>query len=267
MFSDRTLALLVPFLVATSQATVVSPRSVFVPSPPFRFPVLHPDPSSFHQIDVPGDGAVDTQSSAQSPIQILTGGYDCQPNNDWDCYKRYYQEYNYCHPQDVWCYKDCRDWDQYKDHCYHKDFDFKCYDKCHYDHDGCGKWNECRENDYDCYKRKHEDHFPRGKDPYYKQPDGGNYCKPWDWNCHKREHHDHGDYVCNPWKDKHCYPYYYPEPHVPEKIPPRQPNNDVWVYFYSPCEGPCHEHGYTRKIWPDGDEVFTGKSSTDFVLV
>lgn len=277
-FSERTLALLVPFFVAASQATAVSLHDSFVLVTP-NFPIItRPDPSSFHQIDVPGDVTTNAQTPpaqtpAPSPVELLTGGFDCKPNNDWGCYKRYYQEYNYCHPQDVFCYKDCKDWNHYKEHCFHKDGPFQCYDKCHYQNQHCDQWIECRDHDYDCYKRRHDDHY-RNIQPPKNQPqppktqpgggNGGNYCQPWDWNCHHKDHHDHGEYVCNPWKDKSCYPYFYPEPRVPVLPPPKQPNNDVLVFFFSPCEGPCHEHGYSRKIWPDGDEVFLGESPHDF---
>lgn len=257
MFSDRTIALLVPFLVATSQASVVSPHEFFTVPPP-NFPLLPSHSSFFQQIDVSRDGALDKQSSHKPSVEVMSNGYDCKAGNDWQCYQKYYQEYNYCHPQDTNCYKDCKDWGEYKDQCYHKDYDNQCYDKCHYGKDDCSKWKECPEHDYDCYKKKHGAVHP----PKTKQPDNYNedYCKPWDYNCHKKDHKEHG-YECNPWKDRSCYPYYYPEPYCPVKETPKVPHNDVTIYLYSPCDGPCGTNGYSLSIWPDGDENWTGEFS------
>lgn len=202
----------------------------------------------------------------------MAGFYDCNKKDDWDCYKRYYQEYNYCHPYDSWCYKDCKNWDEYKDHCYHKDYDYSCYDKCYYGNDDCEKWKECHEYDYDCYKKKHDEYYKncddsdqscyKSKDPYYKKPVDTDYCKPWDFNCHKKSDKDQY-YECNPWKDQYCYPYYYPVPYCPDTSCPvkeetKKPTDDIIAWFYSPCEGPCGTNGYTQSIWPDGEEHWTG---------
>lgn len=271
MLADRTIALAVPFLVTTSQASVVCPRDIipFLPS----LSVSYSEPLYFQQVNVPHDGTVDKQvpfAPLAAGVPPTSSQLACKPKNDWDCYKTYYQEYNYCHPYDTWCYKDCSDWNQYKDHCYHKDYDYPCYDKCHYGNDDCEKWKECHSHDHDCYKKKHDEHFKncdyrdqhcyKNKEPYYKKPEQTPACKPWDWECHKKFHKDH-DFECNPWKDKYCYPYYYPEPTCPEKEVPKEPNEDVNLWLYSPCESPsCFEkNGYALKVWPDGDENWTGR--------
>lgn len=283
-FSPITVAALTPFILGLSQASAVR-TALFHPLLPPNFPVPPPDPTlSSRQIqDAPpgvslvpdlGLAAMSVISGTEYPP--LGGGYPgdnypgdwydykCDYWRDWDCYKKYWQQYKYCHPYDQSCYKDCKDYDDYYDHCKNYDKGYgKCYDRCYYDKDGCDKWQECRKDDYDCYKKKRkEDYCPpkedrcKGKHEY---PD--DYCKPWDWKCHDKNKKDQEkDYECHPKKDKDCYPDYPDYPKYPDyddhdkckdddcDDEHHDPQNYVSVTYHGP------KGEWSHDVWPDGDE-------------
>lgn len=224
MLSLATIAAIAPLILGI-KASVVCPRlfpSLLLPN----FPVSAPDPSfPFAQVkEVPRD--VTPEEATDS---LVTGqpGYvtiDCNQYNDWQCFKDFFERNQYCHPLDTRCYQDCHNYDDYRGRCSEQDYG-KCYDKCYYDHYGCDKWKDCHEDDADCYRKKRPD----------------DYCQPWDWECHKKEHHP-------------GYPDYDNDDDGDEYDGHPEPKHDIIVKYYGP------EGSYEQRVWPDGDEAWTGMS-------
>lgn len=296
------MAALAPFILGFTKASVV--RRGFFPSLLLpNYPVPHPDPSfAANQVQQPPPPTVSAVPPLGPSAQVALGhNPECGWWEDWECYRKYWDDNQYCHPYDRHCYRDCDDYDDYWGHCKSYDQNYgKCYDRCYYNDDNCNKYQDCHEQDDECYRKKRREDYC---DPYsydnkcrdeHEPPK--DYCRPWDWACHERKH-PHDDYKCQPYKDKDCYPDVpeYPEyPQYPEhpKYPeypdhpeyPDQPDQPEYPEYPDhpevpkyPDEGddddrphpePRHnvvvkffgaKTGYEMKIWPNGEEHYTGK--------
>lgn len=266
MFSAAMVAVFATFVSGFTEASVV--RRSFFPSLLLpNYPVPHPDPSfasnQVQQLHRPNVSSVSSQGFAA--LSALGHGPECSWWSDWDCYRKYWDDNQYCHPYDRQCYRDCDDYDEYWGHCKSYDQNYgKCYDRCYYNDDNCNKYKDCHQQDDECYRKKRREDYcePSNYDSKCrdKHEPPKDYCQPWDWACHERKH-QHDDYKCQPHKDKDCYPDFpeYPEyPGYPEDDDDDydghpDPQHDVVVKFFGA------KTGYEMNIWPNGEEHYTGK--------
>ncbi|CAN8096155.1 unnamed protein product [Discula destructiva] len=301
MFSKATVAAAAPFLLGMTQASpapaAVRPNifsSLLTPNFPVALPVFvrepdtSPAPAQPANADISGSLVASTSlnvSLDQSSLALIAlgGGYDydfaCNPYSDWDCYKRWWDYYRYCHPYDRKCYRDCDNYGDYYGSCKNYDKSYgKCYDRCYYDKDNCKKYRDCDDDDDSCYKKKRKDDYCYP--PYDERYDENckdkhdppeDYCKPWDYECHRKspEWNKPGfgrppfDKPHKPHKPEDPYDPYYP-PEKP-KYPPHKPEYPDHEYVCYPgrdkdCypeipEFPDYDHGDEHHHEPKKDIV------------
>lgn len=186
MFNPATVAALAPFILGITKASVV--RAGLLPSfllPNYPLPPPSDPSSLFKQVqEVPRADVSPVPDLGRVAMTVIGSEteYQCNTWNDWDCYRRYWDHYRYCHPYDQNCYRDCDNYDDYWGHCKSYDKDYgQCYDRCYYDNENCDKYRDCYNDDNDCYRKKRRD----------------DYCDPYDSKC--RDKHDYPKDFCKPW--------------------------------------------------------------------